>query len=156
MRVAPYLLRMTWNGYPLIHHKTKKWGYLKLRQDNSVVNTDNDNNTEIDPAHYLENLSSLVKEEHENYEEQWNGYDEMQEDPPDDELILEFINQKALFYRLPHKVMYHCRTLRHANRHDCCRMVPLTMWVTRYPVTSSLRWMTARFARSLGEMVEGS
>ena len=105
MRVTPYLLRMTWNGYPLFHHKTKKWGYLKIR-DNLVVDTDNDNNdTEIDTAHYLENLSSLVKEGHGNYEEeQWNGYDEMQ-GPPDDELILGSINQKALFYRLPHKVI---------------------------------------------------
>lgn len=105
MRVTPYLLRMTWNGYPLFHHKTKKWGYLKIRQDNPV-NTDIDNkDTEIDAAHYLENLSSLVKEEGENHEgEQWSGYDEMQV-PPDDELILGSINQKALFYRLPHKVM---------------------------------------------------
>ena len=104
MRVTPSLLRMTWNGYPLFHHKTKKWGYLKIRQENPAVHTDNDNNdTEIDAAHYLENLSSLVKEEGENYEgEQRVGYDEV---PPDDELMLGSINQMALFYRLPHKVM---------------------------------------------------
>lgn len=103
MRVTPYLLRMTWNGHPLFHHKTKKWGYLVLQQDNSLVNTENDN-AEIDTALYLESLSDLVKEEHDNYGEQWNGYDNIQ-GPSEDEVTLEFIKQKALFYRLPHKVI---------------------------------------------------
>ena len=103
MRVSPYLLRMTWNGYPLFHHKAKKWGYLLLQQDNAVTNTGNDN-TEIDPAPYLESLSDLVKEEHDNYGEQQMGYRDMH-GPPDDEVMLESISQKALFYRLPHKVL---------------------------------------------------
>ena len=102
MRVSPYLLRMTWNGYPLFHHKTKKWGYLLL-QDGVVTNIHNDNNTGIDPAPYLENLSELMKEEHDDYGEHWMGYKETH-GPPDDEVMLESINQKALFYRLPHKV----------------------------------------------------
>lgn len=104
MRVSPYLLRMTWNGHPLFHHKTKKWGYLALQQDSSVANTGSDEDTEIDPAQYLENLPSLVKEEHDGYGEEQVEYGDAQ-GPPDDELILESINQKALFYRLPHKVM---------------------------------------------------
>lgn len=106
MRVTPYLLRMTWNGHPLFHHKTKKWGYLVPQQNNSVLDTSNDNDTEIDPAPYLEDISVLVKEEHGNYGEHWiSNCDDDAEGPPDDELILESINQHALFYRLPHKVI---------------------------------------------------
>lgn len=100
MRVTPYLLRMTWNGYPLFHHKTKKWGYLVI-QDGSVVDVDND--TEIDPTPYMEDLSALVKEEHNEYGEYGIRHEGTQ-GTPDDELIVESVNRKALFYRLPHKV----------------------------------------------------
>ena len=103
MRVTPYLLRMTWNGYPLFHHKTKKWGYLMLQQDSLLVNNDVTDN-EVDTGHYLEELSSFVKEEHESYGEHFNVLDEKQ-GPPDDEFMLEFVNQKALYHRLPHKVI---------------------------------------------------
>ena len=28
IRVAPYLLKMSWDGWPLYHHSAKGWGYL--------------------------------------------------------------------------------------------------------------------------------
>lgn len=67
-----------------------------------MVDADVDNDIEIDTASYLENLSTLIEEEHNDYGEERGRFEQ---GPPDDELILEFINQKALFYRLPHKVI---------------------------------------------------
>jgi len=129
MRVTPYLLRMTWNGYPLFHHKTKKWGYLVLQQEynNSNFNSDS-GDSEIDTALYLENLSDFMKEEHDSYGEKDNGHEGLNiQDLPDDELTLESINQKALFYRLPHKVAGSAYIHFNTDCHFFHRMVPLTM-----------------------------
>jgi hypothetical protein len=32
-RVVPKVLRLTWNGFPLHHHKVEKWGYLVPTED---------------------------------------------------------------------------------------------------------------------------
>jgi DNA polymerase gamma 1 len=36
-RVVPKVLRLTWNGYPIHHHKTEKWGYLVPTKDARTI-----------------------------------------------------------------------------------------------------------------------
>jgi hypothetical protein len=36
-RVVPKVLRLTWNGYPLHHHKAEKWGYLVPTEDARAI-----------------------------------------------------------------------------------------------------------------------
>lgn len=48
-QVAPYLLRMKWEGYPLFHHKDRKWGYL--------VPINEDHVSKFDPIYLDENFT---------------------------------------------------------------------------------------------------
>jgi len=100
-RISPYLLKMTWNGYPLYHHSTKGWGYLVVKgvRSKSIANK---TSQEIDADFYFEHLNEHVNESRNKYDEQETPSGPSH--PPDDEIELESIGQKALFYRLPHKV----------------------------------------------------
>jgi len=96
-RISPYLLKMTWNGYPLYYHSTKGWGYLVVEGMRSKFIA-NKANKEIDADPYFDYLFDHVDEKYEHEISSGPNH------PPDDEIVLEPMDQKAFFYRLPHKV----------------------------------------------------
>jgi len=101
-RISPYLLKMTWNGYPLYYHSKKGWGYLMVKGMRSKSIT-NKVNKEIDADFYFDHIFDHVYESCDKYDEQ--KVSSGPSHPPDDEVVLESMDQKALFYRLPHKVV---------------------------------------------------
>ena len=116
MRCVPYLLRMTWKGYPLHYHKTLGWGFLVPTDSKKPTPALNDSTYEGYPmislyiAHTF--YRDFIDEDSLYLSDKYSGNDALykvqgKHQPThmgvsDD--IVSVANKKYFFIKVPHKV----------------------------------------------------